>query len=256
MIFRVIFSILSFISGSLFAGFAVGLSRRVANGESMVGPAHCPFCGRKLKWYENIPILSYVVFRGKCKSCKAPVGAFGFVCELLGGLGFLALYLVFGLGYHLAFGFVIGLLFLIISGIDWLTNDVYDITIILFALLAVGFTLCDGLYHSYIPYNRFIGAAVGFAAFFLIKVVAKKIYKREALGSGDVFIVTVGGLLLGYINLIFSLAVASVSALCAEVPLMIVGKGRKGDYIPFAPYLCLGFFIAYTFGDLFLAVIT
>jgi len=238
------------------ASFAGVVACRVPKGESIVKPpSHCQSCGHVLAWYENIPVLSYIFLRGKCKNCKTPIGAFSFVNELFGGLGYLALFLMFGPGYRLAFGFAIGLLFLIISGIDWLTNDIYDVTLILFALLAAGFTLCDGLYNSYIPYSRFIGAAAGFAVFFLIKAVAKRVYRREALGMGDVLMVAAGGLMLGCINLLFSLVVASVTALFTECSLIIAHKKSEGEYIAFAPYLCLGFFIAYTFGDFLFALI-
>ena len=99
---------LMFIIGAIFGSFYGVVGTRLPEGKSIVKPgSHCENCGHILKWYENIPILSYIFLGGLCKKCKKPIGFVYFMTELLSGALFALCYKVYGINYNLYLSLII-----------------------------------------------------------------------------------------------------------------------------------------------------
>lgn len=247
----VILSIFSFLLGACLASFSGVIIDRIPNKQSIVKPAsHCPNCNNYLKWYDNIPILSFLILRGKCRYCGQKIGLFYFFLEVLGGVGFLLVFLRFGINYNTILGFLLCFLFLVIGGIDYKTHYIYDLSLIgFFILSALSYVIPQCLNLTFDP-SGLIGLAVGFIFFLLVKIIARLIAKQEALGMGDVFLLGIAGLLLGWQGLIIALLVASILGSLIEVTLIIIKKKNRNSEIAFGPYLVLGIFIAYLYAKL------
>ena len=245
----VLLAVWLFFLGAILASFFGVIIDRVPRGESIVSPpSHCPKCGHKLKWYENIPIFSWLFLRGKCRACGEKIGAFWLFYELAGGLSLSLAFVMFGLKWETLFVLPIVLLLLLIAGYDYKTETILDIFWILYLVIAAGlfFYRVFALEEGY--WNYLIGAAAGFGFFGLLKLVSGMVTKKTCLGGGDVLIMGIAGLTLGWINLIFSMLFASFSGLVVEGSLMLTKKKERGARIPFCPYLVFGIYFAMLFG--------
>lgn len=237
-----------FFLGAVFASFFGVVIDRVPRGESIVSPpSHCTACGHTLKWYENIPIFSWLFLHGKCRACGEKIGAFWVLYELAGGLSLSLAFVMFGLEWETLLVLPIVLVLLLIAGYDCKTETILDVFWVLFLVLAAGlfFYRVFGLGEGYLDY--LIGAAAGFGLFGLLKLVSGLITKRTCLGGGDVLVMGIAGLVLGWPGLVFSMLVASLSGLAVEVPLLLAKKKERGN-IPFCPYLVFGIYLAMLFG--------
>lgn len=254
---KIIISIFAFMLGACVASFAYVIAVRLPKGISVVKPAsHCFMCGAKIKPYDNIPIISYILLRGKCRSCGGKIDAQSFIAELFGGAAFLCAYLAFSAEpYKLPFAFAVSALFLAMAYIDIGTKTVYNLTLwIYFAISAVyALTLCA--VNSCAPYSNIIGAAVGFSFFALIYGAGTIFYKKEVLGDGDVFIVSISGFLLGAGKLLAALVIGSVTACIVEIPALIKTNRWRDKRVAFVPYLLFGTYSALLTGDFLIDLI-
>ncbi len=182
--------------GLLIGSFANVLIARIPEGLSIAWPgSRCPHCLTPIAWYDNVPLVSWLVLRGKCRACKAPISARYPLVELLVGLLFVAAYVQLGLSWQLAstlalIVFVVPLTFIDLE--HWILP--FELTL---PGIAVGFLLAipQGL-----PQLRdtAIGAAVGFFGFWAMEYVGRWAFKKEALGSGDKYLLALLGAYLTY----------------------------------------------------------
>ncbi len=205
---------------------------RVPRGESISFPAsHCPKCKQKLKFYHNIPLLSWIFLGGKCAYCKEKISFQYPLIELLVSLIFVLAYIKSGDILH---GMVLGLLFallLALSVIDLRYKAVPDI--ISMPALFISFFARDFL-------SSFQDALLFAGGFTLLRMIVSWIVKKEAMGEADIIIAAIIGATLG-INL--GLSAIYISALIALPAFLIVGK--RGFHLPFIPFLTLGLFITW-----------
>lgn len=256
---RILYAIFSFIFGAVFASFAGVVAYRTPKGISIVKPdSYCPNCKKSINGIDNIPILSWILLGGKCRSCKEKIGVFSLLCEIFGGLGFMFAYLQYGdktktLPIFIALMLLV-FLFIIIAGIDHETHDIYNITLILYAAIAVFITFyrCAVLKGDIFEY--IFGALFGFGFFGAIKLVAKLILKKEALGSGDIYLVGIGGFIVGVLPLLISIIVATLLGSVIEIIKIKTSKTEREAEIAFGPYLLLGLGLMSIFGDTFMRI--
>ncbi len=245
----VILGIFSFLLGTILASFSGVVIYRVPKHISIVKPnSFCGNCNKPIKWYDNIPIISFLILKGKCRYCHEKIGWFSFILELLGGISFLLIYLKFKISIDTLFLFLITWLFLIIAGIDYYNHFIYDTTQIIFLILSLGYVVYFSIIANKFPTEYLIGAAVGFSFFFLIRVIGAFFLKRECLGMGDVILMGTAGLLLGYKALL--LAVLLGSLIGSIISLLLIGLKikNKEEEIAFGPYLIIGIYIAMVYG--------
>lgn len=219
----------------------------VSRKESIVLPAsHCPHCDTPIKPWENVPILSFLLLRGKCRSCRVKISWRYPIVELLTALLFLAFVHRFGITpltlVYLAF---VGAL-IVISFID-LEHRIIPNRIalpgIIIGIIASFFVPLPATVIRW--YGAFLGATVGGGVILLVGYVGTKVFKREAMGGGDVKLMAMIGAFLGWEMALMTIFFGSLAgAVIGLIIKLIAGK----DYIPFGPFLSVGALIAIFFG--------
>lgn len=252
--FKTLFAIFAFVFGAVFASFAGVVAYRAPKGLSIVKPdSYCPSCKRPIKHADNIPILSWLILGGKCRFCKSKIGLFSLLMEIFGGLGFMCAYLQYGDSYKKLPIFIalmlLVFLFLIMAGIDHETHDIYNITLILFAVIAIFIAAYRILVFNSRIWNHIGGAALGFGFFGAIKLIAKLILKKDALGTGDIYLVGIGGLIVGAFPLLLAIMFSTLLGSIIEVVKIRTSKTQREAEIAFGPYLLLGIGFMAIYGE-------
>jgi leader peptidase (prepilin peptidase)/N-methyltransferase len=215
---------------------------RVPAKESLMGRSHCPKCGKTLGVVELIPVVGYLVLKGKCKGCKSPISIKYPLIELISGSLFLLLFVLLRgnmVEYIVSISFVSLMLIVVVS--DLYYQVVPDKVLLVFLPIILILRIIG----DFMPwYESLIGGVLGFGFMYLIAWYGEKRFKKQALGGGDIKLYFIIGLFLGY-NLVFlSLFFASVVGLLFG---LIVRK--KSGYIPFVPFIFVGSMITYLFGQ-------
>jgi leader peptidase (prepilin peptidase)/N-methyltransferase len=239
-----------FIFGLVIGSFLNVVIHRVPNGESIVTPrSRCPKCGTELSNVDNIPVVSWLVLRGKCRTCAAPISRRYPLVEAGTGVAFALMGARVGADWALPAFLVWTAGLIALSAIDLDTYRlpnavVYPTGVATFVLLAVASVVSHdarGLVEAA------AGGSIAFAVLFVIHVISPK-----GMGFGDVRLAAVLGLALGWIELplvavglFFSFLLASI----VGVLLIATGARSRKDRIPFGPFLALGSFLAVLVGD-------
>ncbi len=224
-----------FILGTILGSFFNVVGYRLPRGESIVKPrSHCPKCKHELTPMELIPVFSYIIQRGKCKSCRDRISLFYPIFELITGLLFGISYLKFGMTIDLliAITFISTLLIIIIS--DYQTMIIPD-EVLIFSLiiLIVEFLFKYNLNDVFI---NILNGIISFTIMLLIKKMGDLIFKRESMGGGDIKLMFIFGIYLGWINALLSIFIASFIGL----PVALIIMNKKGNHeIPFGPFLAI-----------------
>lgn len=257
-----IFGFFSFAIGACIASFLNVCIWRLPRNESVVRPAsHCPNCNAPIRWYQNIPVLSYVALGGKCANCRKPISMRYTVVELLGGILFLAAYLQWAMPAAFADLPVAGMRPLFSLGCvpaSWLV----------FSGLILG-SFID-LEHFYLPDRVTIGgmllgvpasfllpelqleknpadamvwsaAGLAFGFFFLWAMgwMFSRLFKKDALGFGDVKLMGAVGAFFGPTAVLFVLIVSSIVGSVVGIALIIRGRAKLGGFtaVPYGPFI-------------------
>ena len=212
----------------------------------VVEGSHCPKCKKPLSWYENIPVLSWVLQGGKCRGCKAPISAQYPLVELLTGLLFLACALRFGFGWQ-AFGAMLLTSYLIaLSGIDLRTRLLPDQLTL--PLLWLGMTAAvETLYVG--QKAAILGAMAGYLSLWSVYWVFKQLTGKEGMGHGDFKLLAALGAWMGLAGILPTILLSSlVGAIVGSI--WLAAKGRdKATPIPFGPYLAIAGWISFMWGQ-------
>ena len=212
----------------------------------VVERSHCPNCGHQLSWYENIPVLSWLALRGRCRSCKAPISPQYPLVELLTAVLFVACVWNFGFGWQ-GFGAMVFTGFLIaLSGIDLRTQllpDQLTLPLMWLGLIAAS----DSLYMPVKP--ALLGAMVGYVSLWSVWWVFKQLTGKEGMGHGDFKLLAALGAWCGLAGI---LPIILLSALSGAIigSIWLAAKGRdRATPIPFGPYLAIAGWIVFMWGD-------
>ena len=236
--------IIFFVLGIIFGSFYNVVAFRLSNGGSLVKPkrSYCPSCNHTLNNKDLIPILSFILLKGKCRYCKSKISYFYPLMELFCGLLFAISYYSFGLSYELLLSLVFSSFFIIIIVTDLNYYIIPDEVNIAFAILVF---LCNILIHGFIGALTYLGyGVILFLSMYLLMIIGNFIFKQESLGGGDIKLCFALGMTLPLILSYVSLALASVIALPVSVYLYIKNHDK---ILPFGPFLIAGFFILYLF---------
>lgn len=211
----------------------------------VVERSHCPHCKRVLRWYENIPVLSYALQRGRCRGCGARISLQYPLVELLTMLLFLVCVWRFGFGWQ-GFGAMVFTGFLIaLSGIDLRTQYLPDsLTLPLMWLGLVAAS--DNLYMPVKP--ALLGAMVGYLSLWSVWWLFKQLTGKEGMGHGDFKLLGAIGAWVGLKGILPTILVSSlVGAVVGSIWLAMKGRDR-GTPIPFGPYLAIAGWIVFFWG--------
>ncbi|MFC0270168.1 prepilin peptidase [Metabacillus herbersteinensis] len=218
----------------------VGL--RIPNNQSIVAPrSACPRCKHTLTAVELIPVVSYVIQRGKCRSCGARITPLYPFVELLTGVLFAVAPLLVGWSFELLIALTLISLFMIIFVSD-LTYMLIPDKILLFFL---GVFIVERVIYPLNPwYDSLIGAFVGFTLLLFIAYVSK-----GGMGGGDIKLFGLLGLVLGWKTVLLSFFLSTFIGVIIGASFMLAGKHKKREPMPFGPSIMIGTLIAYFFGE-------
>ena len=227
--------IMFFIIGTVFGSFYNVVGYRIPKGESILYPSsHCPKCNHKLKPMELIPILSFLFLGGKCKNCGEKISWFYPIFEFTSGILFALCFVVFGYSLECLFYIVFISMLLIIIISDYQTMIIPDSVLI----VSLGILTVIKFFMSSIEVvGMSLLAGVGaFIFMLLLKLFGDFLFKKESMGGGDIKLMFIIGLFLGFDMSIVTVFIASFIAL----PLSVISLIRKNNNVlPFGPYLSI-----------------
>ncbi|MDP3786365.1 MAG: prepilin peptidase [Candidatus Omnitrophota bacterium] len=235
-----------FIFGAVVGSFLNVCIHRLPRAESIVFPAsHCANCNRPIPWYYNVPIISYLVLGGRCKFCKAKISLRYLVVEGLSAVMLTVLFWRFGAKPELAIYATFFSALIVISFIDiehWIIPDEISLPGAALGLIISGvYPALQGQASRLIALRESLfGILFGFVSLYLIGLIGKFAYKKEAMGGGDMMLLMFIGAFLGWKLTIVAFFVAPVFGSIVGVPRLIM---RKQETIQYGPFLAIAAFI-------------
>jgi len=241
---------LLFLFGLCIGSFLNVIIYRLPKNESIIFPgSHCPYCNHKITFYDNIPLLSFLILKGKCRYCKKKISFQYPIIEFISGLILLLSFFLYSFTLRFAVTSIFLYLLLPVFVIDLKHQVISDKITISGIVLGFAFSF-------FLPDINWLGSlqgiAVGGITLLLISVVGKWIFKKEAMGMGDVMLFMMVGAFIGWRNVALTLILASI--LGSVVGLAILAKKKKKDsVIPFGPFISIAAVVAYFWGNLLIA---
>ena len=246
------FYLAAFIFGGIWGSFCNVYIYRLPNNESVIkGRSFCLSCKNKIKWYDNIPFLSFIFLRGKCRNCSNKISFQYFLVELLSGISFLAIFFLYGISITTLLLIILSIFFIIIFFIDLkhyiIPNE------LTFPLMVIGFiksfdpNLNQTIFPNYI--NSLLGGIFGYSIIWLIILFYKKVRNKEGMGLGDAKLMAVVGFWFGWISIPFTIFLSSFAALVIVIPSILNKSRNMTSQIPFGPYIIIGCIIYVVFAN-------
>ncbi len=239
--------ILIFILSLIVGSFSNVCIYRIPRNESIIYPAsHCPKCRSNISPKDNIPLLSYILIKGRCRNCKSKISIQYPIVELLTGLIYLIIYLIYGLSIQTLIYIILSSALIIIAFIDLNEQIVPDV--ISLPGIVIGFIIS-----FFVPYISFINSAlgviVGGGIILVIGLAGSVIFKKEAMGGGDVKLAAMIGAFLGWRYIIISLFLGFFLGAIAGIVLILSKIKSREDVVPFGPFIVLGSMITLLWGE-------
>ncbi len=238
MTLRFLLSVMAFIFGTVVGSFLNVCIWRLPRNESVVFPSSsCPRCHQPIRWFDNIPLVSYLLLGGKCRTCRAGISLQYPLVELLNGLLSLTLFLRFGptLSYCVLFLFCSALV--AITFID-LEHQIIPDEISLPGI-AAGFVFSFFLKgHGWL--NSLLGILLGGGSLLLVAYGYQWLTGKEGMGGGDIKLLAMMGAFLGWVSIPFIILASSLTGSVIGISLMLIRKKDANLAIPFGPYLAFG----------------
>ena len=232
-----------FVLGSVWGSFSnVCIYRIPKNKSVIINRSYCPRCKNKIGWFDNIPFLSFVLLKGKCRNCNKAIGLQYFIVELLSAVSFVIIYHFYGISITSLLLLILSIYFIIIFFID--LKHLIIPNSLTFSLMFLGFiksfdpNLDKTIFPNYI--NSLIGGIFGYSIIWLIVFVYKKIRKKEGMGLGDAKLLGAIGFWFGWASIPFTIFLSSVAALIFVIPSIINKSRNMASQIPFGPYIIIG----------------
>lgn len=244
----------AFLLGLCFGSFANVVIYRLPKKLSVVKPASaCPSCGNTLNAFDLFPVLSWLLLRGKCRVCKKKISLRYSLVELICGILFasMAVYSPTLTAVPLSvFAFVL----LTISFIDADTQEIPDGLVIIGAVAGIvwvagGHFIPELLPHARSWWDALLGVVAGAIPLLVIDRITLLVLKKDGFGYGDVKLMAMVGLFLGWQMILMAFLFAFISGAVFAVYLMATGKAKRGTYMAFAPFLCMGTIAAFWIGQ-------
>lgn len=246
-----IFGAIVFLYGLLVGSFLNVCIHRMPRGESIVRPgSHCPNCSKPVAWYDNIPLLSYIILRAKCRHCGQKISPRYFLTELLNGLLWWALYRYYGFSPLLWPALILGSLSLAVTFTDFETGLIPDA--LNFTGMVLGLILSAAfpeIHDKVVWYEGLLESFLGFWAggllLYTIGVLGKLAFKKDSMGGGDIKLLAMIGTFIGAKKVIFAVMISPFFALPFALYMKYV---RKAEIIPYGPFLAFSGFAFYLAG--------
>jgi leader peptidase (prepilin peptidase)/N-methyltransferase len=235
-----ILTLFSFLFGLILGSFINVCIHRIPRKESLVRPpSTCPQCNERIRFYDNIPLISYVILGGKCRFCKKPIPVRYPIVEFLTGSLSMSLFVKYGLTLHYFLYFLFSASLVIVTFIDLrhkIIPDVISLPGILAGFAAVSLFRLNGLSWK----DSLMGMIIGGGLLYLIGVSYERLRKKEGMGMGDVKLLAMIGAWMGYMALPYIILVSSLTGIIIGGGSLFLSKKDLGQRIPFGPFLVLG----------------
>lgn len=224
--------------GALIGSFLNVCIHRLPRGESIVWPSsRCPSCARPIAWHDNIPILSFLALRGKCRACGAPISFRYPLIEAANAVGYGVIFWHFGVGWASVVYAVLFSALLVVTGTDFTHQMIPDaITIpgMVIGLLSAATILPVGLVDST------FGVLVGGGLLWFLAWASPYLFGKEGMGGGDIKLLAMIGAFLGWKATLLTVMIGASVGSVVGVGLISLNVIKKDEYIPFGPFLALG----------------
>ena len=243
-----VFALFSFLVGLNFGSFANVCIYRMPLDLSVVRPrSSCPKCKKMIAWHDNIPVFSYLLLAGKCRGCGAKISVMYPTVEFLTAVLFVLVFFKYGVSVQLFLFWLLAFSLVVISAIDIyhrIIPDIFPLILVVagLALSVFNTTLGDGALHRLL--NSAVGILAGGGSLFLVGVFGKFIYKKEAMGGGDVKLMAGVGAVIGWERVLFAIFLASFIGSIAGLFMMLSKRMKSKEYLPFGPFLSAGAYAA------------
>jgi leader peptidase (prepilin peptidase)/N-methyltransferase len=238
----ILFYILIFAFGTIIGSFLNVVIHRLNTGESILkNRSHCPFCNKKLTWYELIPIISFFIQGGKCRNCEKDISWQYPLVEIFTGLIFVLIFITQYLFINTCFLFVISCFLIVIFAYDLKHYLVADI--IIYPAIMVSFLY--RLFEASVIIDYILASIIA-GGFFLAIVL---ISKGKWMGIGDIKIGVLMGLILGMPWVLVALSLAFLFGAFVSIVLLVLKKKTLQSEIPFGPFLVFATFIVMFWGE-------
>jgi leader peptidase (prepilin peptidase)/N-methyltransferase len=234
----VIYACFPFVFGLITGSFLNVCICRMPNGESIVSPpSHCPHCSYQIRWYDNIPLFSYLILRGKCRGCGTHISLQYPLVELINGILTLLLFLRFGPTFVFAVLFLFCSSLVVITFID-IEHQIIPDEISLSGIV-LGFVLSFFLKgHGWL--NALLGILLGGGSLLLVAYTYQRLTGKDGMGGGDVKLLAMMGAFLGWKAIPFIIFASSLIGSVVGISIMMLQKKDSKLAIPFGPYLAFG----------------
>jgi leader peptidase (prepilin peptidase)/N-methyltransferase len=238
--------VLLFVLGGCIGSFLNVCIVRIPEKLSIIKPpSHCPRCKKPIAFYDNIPLLSYIILAGRCRNCKLPIPFRYFVVELLTAVALPVLFLWYGLSLPLALSFVFCAALIVITFIDLQLQIIPDVISLPGIPLCF---LCSFVVPWTTPLESGIGILVGGGVLYGVAAGYYFLKKKEGMGGGDIKLLAMIGAFLGWKGALVALVVGAFAGSIIGVTVMLL-KGKDMKYaIPFGPFLSFGALCSLLYG--------
>jgi len=247
-----VFYFAAFVLGCIWGSFSNVCIYRLPNDQSVVkGRSFCTSCKEQIKWYDNIPFLSFIFLKGKCRRCGNKISSQYFLVEFVSAISFVIVYHLYGITITTLLLIILSVFFIIIFFIDLkhfiIPNE------LTFPLMLIGFVksfepnLNQTIFPNYI--NSLIGGVFGYLIIWLIILFYRKVRNKEGMGLGDAKLMAVVGFWFGWVSIPFTIFISSFIALFFAIPSLIKKNKSMTTQIPFGPYIIIGCIIYVSFAN-------
>jgi len=221
---------------------------RIPKKTSILFPgSFCPRCGAKIRSYDNIPLLSYIILKGRCRNCKAKISLQYPLVEFITSALLVLAYLRFGLTWDFVARSILILFMILTFFIDLKHRIIPDV--LTFPGIILGFLL-SFVVKSPSILNSLLGILVGGGMFYLAAILGELLFKKESLGGGDIKLAMMLGAFLGWQKILLVLLLSAfLGTLIGGAALFLSKDVKETRTIPFGPFLALGTVIAMFAGD-------
>ncbi len=242
----------AFLFGLIFGSFANVCIVRIPENMSIINPgSFCPLCRKKIPWYLNIPLLSYILLKGKCRECGAKINIRYPLVEFITAVITASWFLRFDHIYTSLIFTVFGVFLVIISGIDIDHQIIAPELSYPLMILGVVFSPFNRFFSGGVFYS-FLSMVVAGLVIFIIRALGNKAFGRESMGLGDLKLMMGIGAFTGMWGIFWTLFIASILGSLAGLFMKIAGRMDKFQYIPFGPYLAAAAVIYVNFSQFLL----
>lgn len=240
-------AIFIFLIGTIIGSFLNVCIYRIPIGTSIAFPgSYCPKCSTPLRWYDLIPIISYLIQKGQCGYCGDIISPQYPIIELLNGIFYLILYNKFGLTIDTVFYGIIISILIIVSIIDLYHQIIPDSLNVLILIIAIIYKISNytlyGINSNII--DHVLGLIISGSIFLIIAIISK-----GNMGGGDIKLIAVLGFILGVEKSLLSIFLSFISGAIISIFLLLFKIKSRKDAIPFGPFICVAFIITIIWGS-------